>query len=141
MSTLIPPGRQVQLPIDFNETQLRSVVEQLERYGARPVSDIAHLETAKGLVYSTSKKISSDQIDAAREADEKIRQDVADQQVENAGVALLGGSVAADHMQESTLEVRELAATDRETPVKGGVDTKITVSRKGSAGRIERKRG
>lgn len=137
-SAVVPPGRQLQLPVDFNETQLLAVVEQLERIGAVPAAATSSLATPRGLVYSTRRPVTTDQIESAREKDESIRQKIADQQVENAGVAAFTPA-AGDKLQSSTLEVRELAPTNAEDPVKGGVDVKIVVSKR--AGAKERKRG
>lgn len=141
-STVIPAGRQVQLPVDLNERQAAAVIDQLERYGARPANEADRIESPRGLVYSASERrpVTSDQIDAARERDTEVRQAIADQQVENAGVATpaINGEIGA-HLKESTLEVRELEPTTSERPVKGGVDTKITVSR--NAGAKRRTRG
>jgi hypothetical protein len=140
-STVIPAGRQVELPVDLNTVQAQKVVEQLERYGARPASDIDSIDSPRGLIYTVGKVIKSDQIDAAREQDVDIRQKIADEQVENAGVATpaLNGETGA-HLKESTLEVRELEPTTTERAVRGGVDTKVTVSTRASGGR-QRNRG
>lgn len=138
-STLIPAGRQLELPVDLNEIQVKFVIAQLERYGARPANDADHLATPRGLLFSLRKPITTDQLDEAREKDAAIRQEIADQQVENAGIATpaINGEVGA-HLKESTLEVRELEPTSSERPVKGGVDTKITVSKEAGAKRRTR---
>lgn len=138
-STHVPAGRQVQHPVDLNDTQLSKVIEQLERFGARPANDIDNLNSPRGLVFSVNRVISSDKIDAARERDVEVRQEIADQQVENAGVATpaINGEVGS-HLKESTLEVRELEPTSSERPVKGGIDTKITVSTQAGAKRRTR---
>ena len=136
---LIPPGRQVKFNEDFDETQLASVVEQLERYGAVPVKEIGTIIYPRSLVYSVSRKaISSDAINAAREADEKARQEVAAEQTEKAGLSLLAIAESAGPPVESTsLEVVELQSHDpnlglgeRQDRQRRGVDVEITVSKK-----------
>lgn len=128
-STTIGPGRQVELPFDMNEHQLRAVITQLERYGARPASDIDHLTTPRGLVFSVNRAISSEKIDEAREKDAEVRQQIADEQIEAAGVAVPAVGETAEHLNKATLEIRELQPTQREEAVKGGVDTTIEVSK------------
>lgn len=130
----VKAGRQVRLPVDMDETQLAAVVRQLERYGAVPKNDVESLISPRALVYSIDRPIPSDTIDEAREKDEAIRQGIADEQVEAAGVATpaVNGEVGA-HLKQASLEVRELAPTQQEQPVKGGVDTKIVVSKEAGA--------
>ncbi len=139
-STLVPAGRQMALPVDCNDLQMQAIVTQLERIGAVPASDVASLSSPRGLIYSTRKPIPAEKIDAGRERDEEIRQQIADQKTEEAGIAsaFIQGHTS-DGMQSSTLEVQELQPTTREERVKGGVDTRVTVSKR--AGPKERKRG
>lgn len=138
-STLVPAGRQVRHPVDMNEHQLKVVLEQLERFGARPVSEAGEIDTPHGLVFSVGKPIPSARIDAAREKDESIRQEIADTQIENAGVAIPATGEAGQHLRRSTLEIKELQPTQREELAKGGVDTTIEVSK--LAGRKQRTKG
>lgn len=138
-SVVIPAGRQVEHPVEMNEQQMRVVIGQLEKYGARPASDIDNLTTPRGLVFSLNRPISSDQIDEAREQDEEVRQTIADEQIQNAGIAVPAVGEAGAHLNKAILEVKELAPTDREQQVKGGVDTTIEVSK--DAGQLRRIEG
>src|SRR5581483_239651 len=89
LNVVIPPGRQtLAVPADMSDSQVEALIKQLEFYGARPATDTRHLESARALVYSVRKPVSSDQINAAREADENVRQRVADEQTEAAGMAV-----------------------------------------------------
>lgn len=139
-STLIRPGSQVRLPsdsnpLDFNDYQIHAVVEQLQRYGAVPESDVQSLSSPHGLVFSIRRPVTSDKIDEARERDEAIRQGIADEQILNAGQAV-GAIASMEGQGESTLEVRQLetnagnADPGNAMTAKGGVDIKVTVSPK-----------
>ena len=145
----IPAGRQTQLiPGNMNETQVEEVIKQLERYGAVSSDDVASMRSSKSLVFSVRRPVTENQINEAREQDEKIRQRISDEETENAGVATIP-TVLPIAMQEamkktqqtSTFHVEQISDLTSERPqtVKGGVDTTITVSKK--AGARESKRG
>jgi hypothetical protein len=132
LNHLIPAGQQVVLaPGDMTDGQINAVVRQLERIGAVQASEASRLKSPRSLVYSTRKPVTENQINAAREADEKVRQEQANRQVENAGLGAFPQSPeVARKVTASTLEVRELQPVDREAPAKGGVDTSVTVSKR-----------
>lgn len=133
LNIVIQPGRQAQLPVDMDETQVGAVIKQLERYGARPASDVDSIDSPRGMIYSVNRPVKSEQIDAAREKDEAIRQKISDTEVEHAGEALFSPAVS-EHLNEASLKVQELetnagpADPTKARPVKGGVDTEVTVS-------------
>jgi len=128
----IRPGAQAQLSEDLNDTSLAAIIEQLERAGAVPSTDPKALTTAFGLIYTVGKPIPSKHIDAARERDVVVRQEIAGDKVMEAGEALhaVASSGAPGKVESSTLEVTQM--TDRDegaTAVKGGVDAQVMVSR------------
>ena len=140
------PGAQDRLPDDFDENSLRYVLKQLREVGAVEATDPKSLTTAFGLIYSVGDKpIKSAQIDAARERDTEVRQEVAGDKVTDAGLALnaVAEQSAQGKVDSTTLEVVQM--TDRDegaTPVKGGVDAQIKVSRSAPQGRqTSRRRG
>ncbi len=144
---VIPPGSQAHLtPMDLSEAQIQAIIPQIERYGGVPESDIVSLKTAHSLVFSVRKPITENQLNAAREKDQEIRQKISDQETENAGVATIP-SVLPPNIQEtmrkqqqtSTLHVEQIENLDGERAVRGGVNTTVTVSKK--AGARERKVG
>jgi hypothetical protein len=143
----IRAGHQVVLmPRDMNDMQVKKVVEQMERYGFVPESDVRSILNPRSLVFSLRKPVSSDKIDEARERNETLRQEIADQEIENAGVSTVPPGLPRDlqdavrhGQQTSTLEVRQIENLESERGVKNGVDTTITVSKK--AGAKTRNRG
>lgn len=151
----IKPGQQVRLaPGNFSEEQKNAIIEQLERYGAVPKSEVRSmaiiapggLPIRRPLVYSVEVPIKSDQIDEAREADEVIRQAIADREVEAAGSTVIPPNMSPElqhalkqTMQESTLHVEQIQDLENERSQRGGVNKTITVSKK--AGKRERKVG
>jgi len=129
----IPAGRQQRFPEDFSEgQQIDEIIRQLERFGAVPASDVPAVHTPRALVYSVGKPIKSDPIDAARERDEEVRQDVAAQKTEEAGLAQF--STLAQHGAQASLKSSTLEVTQMETvgdrPEKDGVDFEAKVDTK-----------
>ena len=140
----IPAGSQAKFPEDFSEQQLQNLEAQLQDAGAVPVSEISALTSAFGLIYKVDRKpITSDQIEIAIEKDLDVRQNTADQKVEAAGLALLATAEAPrpGSIRETSAELVQLQDNDREIPVKGGIDSKVTVTRKVPAAPIRRTRG
>jgi hypothetical protein len=151
----IYPGSQVRLaPGDFSEAQKDSVVEQLERYGAVPDSEVRGIKIVvpgtspvrRTLVFSIQTPIKSDKIDEAREADETIRQAISDREAEAAGCATIPPNIQPEvarvlrqTQQESTLHIEQIQSLETERGQKGGVNKTITVSKK--AGKRERRVG
>ncbi|OZA85976.1 MAG: hypothetical protein B7X56_05390, partial [Burkholderiales bacterium 34-67-9] len=68
--THIPSGAQVALGVSWSAPQTDSVVEQLHRFGGRPVSDAKsrRLDHFQGLLYSTEKPVRTDVIEVAHDA-------------------------------------------------------------------------
>lgn len=134
----IPAGRQAKFNEDFTDGQLPHIITQLERFGAVPQSDVKAITAPRTLVYSVNKQpIAANKLDEARELDEAARQEVAAQQTENAGLALLSTSAQhtnPDAIKSTSLEVTQLS-DQGDDPVKGGVDVEIGVSR--SAGKMQ----
>ena len=134
----IPAGSQAKFPEDFTDQQLQKLEEQLVRAGGVPVNDLDALTSAYGLLYKVDRKpITSDQISVALEKDIDKRQEIADTKTEAAGLALLEtaeGRGTPNHrpgtVRETSAEIVQLNDNDREEPTKGGVDAKVTVSRK-----------
>lgn len=140
IEALIPAGGQVVLaPGEMDDTQLEDVIGQLTGIDAVPASEVARIHRPKTLVYSVRRPVSEKQINEARERDEAARQKVSDDELEKAGLAAFprDGRLGARAV-ESTLEVLEMVPQDREEVAKGGVDTKVTVSRKPGAGKLTR---
>ncbi len=72
----IPSGGQITLGEKWNSGQIDSVIKGLEKYGARPVTDLSrNLDKFPGLLYRLDKPITEDQIvsghDAVVETQEK----------------------------------------------------------------------
>jgi hypothetical protein len=150
----IHAGSQVRLaPGNFNDTQKAAVVEQLERYGGVPASEVRGLSVIipgrafrKPLVFSLETPIKSDKIDEAREADESIRQAISDREAEAAGCATIPPNIKPEiaHVlrqtqQVSSMHIEQIQDLENERGQKGGINKTITVSK--SAGKRERKVG
>jgi hypothetical protein len=151
----ILPGNQVKLaPGDFTESQKNYVVQQLERYGGVPDSEVRGLSiiipgvapTRRSLVFSIQAPIKSDKIDEAREADEIVRQAVADREVEAAGCTNIPPNIKPElanmlrkTQQESSLHIEQIQDLETERGQKGGFNKTITVSKK--AGKRKREVG
>jgi len=133
----IPAGRQQKFPEDFEGAALESLVTQLKRAGAAPVSEINAINTAHSFIFSVSSKpITSAKIDAARERDEFVRQEISAQKTEEAGLATFAAASgpSPDKVRATSLEVLQLN-DQGDDPKKGGVDFEANVSRR--AGRKE----
>lgn len=151
----IVAGSQVKLaPGDFTEEQKNAVIAQLERFGAVPSSEVKSLSIIrvgstpyrKPMVFSIQTPVKSDKIDEAREADEVIRQAVADREAEAAGCATIPPNLSPEvaHVmrkaqQESTMHIEQIKDLETERGQKGGVNKTITVSKK--AGKRQRSVG
>lgn len=148
---MIGAGQQVRLPGDFSQEQVDAVITQLERYGAVPDSDVRRMSIVvpgsspirKPLVFAVEHTIKENKINEAREADESIRQQIADRETEAAGCSMIAPNLPTQldqavrrTMQDSTLHVEQISDLETERGVKGGKNMTVTVSR--TAG--ERKR-
>ena len=56
-------GQQVEVGRDWNSVQLQSVIEQLERFGAKNIKDVKHAHKFSGLLYSLDKPVKVDLIE------------------------------------------------------------------------------
>ncbi len=148
-------GSQVRLaPGGFSEEQKNDVIAQLERFGAVPSTEVRSMSlivrgsspVRKAMIFSVQTPINSDKMDEGREADETIRQAVADREAEAAGCATIPPNIPPDiaramrsAQQESTMHIEQIQSLDTERGQKGGINKTITVSKK--AGKRERKVG
>ena len=148
-------GSQVRLaPGDFTEVQKAAVIEQLERFGAVPDSEVRSMSilvpgsspVRKSMIFSIQAPIKSNKMDEGREADEKIRQAVADREAEAAGCATIPPNIPPEvsramrlAQQESTMHIEQIQNLENERGQKGGINKTITVSKK--AGKRVRKVG
>jgi hypothetical protein len=143
----ISEGQQSKFPEDFSPEQIEALIPQIEQAGGVQVEDIPHI-LPFGIVYSVGKKpIPSDALDAARVQDEEARQKVADKKLEQEGLTAFHGAREKirkqggnpDKLIATTTQIEQLRDTDREEVLpKGGVDSKVTVSRKVSGGPVQR---
>lgn len=126
----IPAGRQVRIPFDLNEEEVAAVVAQLERFGAVPKSDVRAILRPRALLYSVDRKpIEADKLDEARERDEVARQEIAAEQTQNAGLALLHTATKQGNpnsVKATSLEVKQMTDLGE---VKEGVNVEINVSK------------
>jgi hypothetical protein len=134
----IGAGQQERLAENLEGEQLQYVLDQLQGAGAVPVSDIGAIKTPYSLVYDVRRPIKTDKIDEARARDVDVRQDIAGDKVEQAGlvafegmrrtIAKAGGDPSK--LEETTLEVVQLKDSADEERQRGGVDAEVTVSKK-----------
>jgi len=146
----VSAGQQAQFPEDFTDDQLANLIPQIEQAGAVRVEDIKHLTSAYGLVYSVGKKpLTADQINALVERDVDVRQAISDAKVEAAGLAAFEGGRRQivnnqgdpTKLNATHLEITQLQDTEREEAAKGGVDSRVTVSKNAPTGPAKRTRG
>lgn len=125
----IRAGGQEKFPDELEGTELAKVLRQLDRAGAVPETDPKAIKNRFSLLYKvteTPKPITTPRIDAAAEQDKDVRQDLAGDALEQAGVAAFNSARAVGGSEVSF----ELTQVTDEASVKGGVDTEITVSGK-----------
>ena len=137
---IAPGGQQEVLPQGMTQTQINAAIKQLERYGALPANEATRLISPRALIYWVNEPIDSEMINAAREKDEEIRQDIADSKIIESGTALLGVTEklvpqVGRKMQSSSLKIEQM---ENDHAAKGGVDTVIKVDRKAPGGRREK---
>jgi hypothetical protein len=127
----IAAGGQEKLPDDLAGTELAAVVAQLEQLGAVPASDIRAIILPKALVYSvTPNPIPATKLEEGLERDERARQEVSGEKMEEAGLAAFTAAqsqTGGAKVLETSVEVVEV--TDRGS-VKGGVNAEVIVSSK-----------
>ncbi|MHB8406234.1 MAG: hypothetical protein ACYDCJ_12505 [Gammaproteobacteria bacterium] len=136
----IRAGRQARFSEDLSDTDLASLISQLERYGAVGVADVKHITIPRTLLYSVDRKISSDKIDEARVKDEAARQEVAAQKLEEAGLAQFPTDHLAGATKSTSLEVVQLGDQGQEG-IKGGVDTQVVVSKTAGRKAVGKRKG
>lgn len=131
----IPAGGQVEMPHDFLPEERDAVIKQLEHFGGAPKSDLASLIAPRGLLYS-ERVMASDLINTAREIDTELRQKVSDAESQHAG--MVTNQSVIGQLKEATTEIRQMESTSMDFPQRGGVDTKVTVSREAGPGAASR---
>ena len=107
----IPQGRQVEIAMDYSPVEMGLLESQLNANGAVKMNDIRSITTPYSLIYSIdTKHIASDKIDQARERDAVVRQDIAAQVTEEAGLATFATLAAPnpDKVRASSLDVEQL---------------------------------
>jgi hypothetical protein len=139
----IRAGGQERFPEDFSDAALPEVVKQLHRVGAVPHNNVDASRSPSGLIYRVGKPIGSDDIDEAREHDVQVRQDIAGDKTEAAGLASFATLARPnpDAINDAQLEVVQL--TNQGEPERGGVNFEAEVSRKAPTGakRVGKRRG
>ncbi|HUW79730.1 MAG TPA: hypothetical protein VMV54_02400 [Acidocella sp.] len=137
----IPSKRQVKFPEDFSGPGLEYLIKQLERAGGVPQNDLNSITSAYAMVYSVSKDpIVSDKIDQSVNLDKTVRQAIAGDMTEAAGLvsfATLAGP-NPDALKATGLEVVQLGDQGDDT-VRDGVSFEANVSRE-AGGRRDGKR-
>ncbi len=145
----IPPGRQMKFREDFSEHEVRFVVEQLERFGARPVNDLRIMHP-RVLIYKVDRPIASEKIDEAREQDLVVRQQVAADMMDATAQAQFSETSQQlgemgfnpNTVESTTLEIVQLDDSGREERHgENDVDAETTVSRRAGRRENSKRRG
>lgn len=131
---MIFAGTQQRLPDNFSPSGLDMVIEQIERYGGVPHSDINAIVYPTSMVYRVEKPIDADTGTAAHIKDEDVRIERSVEMTEKTGEVLYGHMQSAGaqagidpkNLHKTSMEIEETS----DSP--GGVDgisTKIVVDR------------
>ena len=136
----IPAGGQAKMPENLEGDDLRSVIEQLERYGGVPQNDIRAIVLPKAFVYRVDPSpIKAEALEEGLERDEMARQELSGDKLEEAGLSAFKMAqqlAPGSKIVETSMEIVEV--TDR-GKVKDGVNAEFVVSTKPSR-RAGRKR-
>lgn len=144
----IRAGAQEVIPGDFEGQGLEYVLRQLRTIGGVEVRDLSAMGTGQAVLFKVDRKpMSSDQINSGVEKNQKVRQDLSDEEAERAALASFQGqqntlgAAGVDPEKVVTTSVDVVEVRDHDQAVHNSVDYETVVSKKSGGGSGKRQTG